>query len=232
MIELKLLQDFPREIIALDEVGRSPLCGPVVIGAVRLLASDRESLTALLRSLRRYQVKDSKALTHQKRQIILQKLGVQELPFRERGSFELRGIQLSYLTWNMEHDVIDRENILQASLRGMKEAALALVAQQERASLLIDGHLKLRWQGDAPAWQELPIIKGDCHSPLIGLAAIIAKEKRDAWMRQMHVSYPQYGLESNFGYPTRFHRQAIAEHGPSPIHRLSFNKVKEFLPQK
>ena len=45
----------------------------------------------------------------------------------------------------------------------------------------------------------------------------------------MHVLYPQYGFDTNMGYPTRFHRLAIAQFGPCAIHRLSFNKVKEFL---
>lgn len=62
MIELKILKTFPQEIIAVDEVGRSPLSGPVVIGAVRLLVHDVNSLTTLLRSLRRNGVKDSKIL--------------------------------------------------------------------------------------------------------------------------------------------------------------------------
>ncbi len=62
MIELKLIKNFPHEIIAVDEVGRSPLSGPVVIGALRVVVPDYDSLITLLRSLRRCGVKDSKLL--------------------------------------------------------------------------------------------------------------------------------------------------------------------------
>ncbi len=69
-------------------------------------------------------------------------------------------------------------------------------------------------------------------SVLIGLAAIIAKEKRDHFMKQMHELYPQYGLTSNIGYPTPEHRKAIALFAPCPIHRKSFGKVREFMTMK
>ncbi|GEM_PF-885233 len=230
MIELKLISEFPQEIIAIDEVGRSPLCGPVVIGALRILVQDYNQLIALLRSLRRNGVKDSKKLCHQKRTNLLEKFHINELSFREKGEFEWKGLQINFVTWNMDHDVIDRENIFAASMRGMKEAALFLKEGIYPSTILIDGQSKLRWEGgESPDWKELPIVKGDVKSSLIGLAAIIAKEKRDAFMKQMHELYPYYGLDTNFGYPTLVHRKAIEVHGPSPIHRQTFSKVKEFI---
>jgi ribonuclease HII len=233
MIELKLLTDFPQEIIAIDEVGRSPLSGPVVIGGVRLRIEHFEDLATLVRSLRRQKVKDSKLLTHEARVQILEKLNIPTLPFREQGNFQWKGLEISFVTWEMDHHVIDQENILQASLRGMKEVAQHLCQSDgKETTVLIDGHMKLKWPDGPPLWKEIPIIKGDVKSPLIGLAAIIAKEKRDAWMREMHISYPHYGFDTNYGYPTRAHRMAIEEHGPCPIHRKSFNKVKEFLPSE
>lgn len=233
MIELKLIQDFPQEIIAIDEVGRSPLCGPVVIGGVRVLVQDHTALITLLRSLRRIGVKDSKQLTHEKRELLLKKLQIAGLPFGEKGSFTWKGLEMSYITWSMDHLVIDSENIFQASMRGMKEAAIALQnGDLLQATVLIDGQSKLRWNEDARPWKEITIIKGDEKSSLIGLASIIAKEKRDDFMRKMHLIYPQYGLDKNFGYPTAFHRKAIEEHGPCEIHRKSFGKVKEFVLSK
>jgi len=229
MIELKLVSSFPLEIIAIDEVGRSPLCGPVVIGALRVLVQDYNQLITLLRSLRRNGVKDSKKLCHQKRAALLDKFHIKELSFREKGEFEWKGLQINFVTWNMDHDVIDRENIFAASMRGMKEAALFLKDGNYPSTVLIDGQSKLRWEGERPDWKELPIVKGDVKSSLIGLAAIIAKEKRDAFMKQMHELYPCYGLDTNFGYPTARHRKAIEVHGPSPIHRQTFSKVKEFI---
>lgn len=233
MIELKLIQNFPQEIIALDEVGRSPLCGPVVIGGVRVVVEDYDSLISLLRSFRRIGVKDSKQLTHEKRELLLKKLQIKDLTFGEKGSFSWKGLEISYVTWSMDHHVIDSENIFEASMRGMKEAAISLQnGDVLKTSVLIDGQSKLRWKEEALAWKEITIVKGDVKSALIGLASIIAKEKRDDFMRKMHLIYPHYGLDKNFGYPTVFHRKAIEERGPCEIHRKSFGKVKEFVPSK
>lgn len=230
MVELKLVSDFPHEILAVDEVGRGPLGGPVVIGAVRLFIEDMESLKALLKYLKPRGIKDSKKLTAEERLKVLKKLGISMLPYREAGSVKLKGIQVSYVTWDMCHETIDCENILAASLRGMKEAALQLSVQKnDQTTILIDGHMKLRWGNQSSPWNEIPIVKGDSKSLLIGLASIIAKEKRDAYMREMHELYPQYGFATNFGYPTPAHKKAIKLHGPSPIHRKTFSGVKEFV---
>ena len=230
MIEIKLIKDFPREIIAIDEVGRSPLAGPVVIGGVRLVVNDHQSLITLLRSLRRNGVKDSKLLSHEGRDELLKKFNIPPRPFREKGRFQWKGIDLTYITWEMNHQIIDLENIFQASMRGMKEAAQALCETDKlNTTLLIDGHCKLRWNGEPDPWQEITIVKGDVKSSLVGLAAIIAKEKRDSYMRDMHFLYPHYGFNTNAGYPTKEHRKAVAKHGPCDIHRKTFNKVKEFV---
>jgi ribonuclease HII len=113
----------------------------------------------------------------------------------------------------------------------MKEAALFLQEGDIRSTVvLIDGHCKLRWEGEPHPWQEICLVKGDVKSSLIGLAAIIAKEKRDDFMDEMHVLYPNYGFDSNAGYPTLEHRKAIERYGPCEIHRKTFSKVKEFVP--
>lgn len=232
MIELKLVKNFPQEIIAVDEVGRSPLAGPVVIGALKVTVNDYNSLITLLRSLRRIGVKDSKQLSGDHREELLKKLKASPKPFREKGTFVWKNLELSYVTWEMDHNVIDTENIFQASMRGMKEAALFLASEDKsRTTLLLDGQSKLRWQDQEPAaWNEITIVKGDVKSSLVGLAAIIAKEKRDSFMRDMHFLYDSYGFETNSGYPTPEHRKAIEKHGPCPIHRKTFAKVKEFIP--
>lgn len=231
MIELKLIKSFPQDIIAVDEVGRSPLAGPVVIGALKVTVNDYDSLITLLRSLRRNGVKDSKELSGDKRDELLKKLKIYPRPFREKGSFEWKNLELSYVTWEMDHNVIDSENIFQASMRGMKEAALHLAREDKSSTtLLIDGHCKLRWDTEPAGWNEITIIKGDVKSSLVGLAAIIAKEKRDSFMRDMHFLYPEYGFNTNAGYPTKEHRLAVEKHGPCLIHRKTFSKVKEFIP--
>lgn len=229
MLELKFLPEFPQEIIATDEVGRGPLCGPVVIGAVRVRIESKEALKALGRYLRPKGITDSKKLTPEAREKILVKLGHQELGFRQRGVLACKGLEVSYVTWDICHESIDRENILAASLRGMKEAAAFLSEGKNlKTTVFIDGPKTLRWPTVSP-WTEVPVIKGDSKSLLIGLASIIAKEKRDAHMKDLHELYPQYGLNIHMGYPTASHRAAIQEHGPSPIHRKTFKGVKEFL---
>src|ERR1700741_4205855 len=104
MLELKLVTEFPHEIIATDEVGRGPLSGPVVVGAVRILIEDADSLKNLLKFLRLRKIKDSKKITDTERAKILEKLGVQDLPFRQKGLLELKGIKVSYITWDMDHN--------------------------------------------------------------------------------------------------------------------------------
>jgi ribonuclease HII len=139
-------------------------------------------------------------------------------------------VAIHYVTWEMDHVVIDEENILAASLRGMKEASQFLsVPQNLPTHVFIDGHMKFRWGNETSPWNELPVIKGDSKSALIGLASIIAKVKRDEYMRKMHELYPQYGFNSHFGYGTPAHKKAIELHGPCPIHRKSFKGVKEFV---
>ncbi len=230
MIELKLIKNFPQEIIAVDEVGRSPLSGPVVIGALRVLVHDYDSLITLLRSLRKNGVKDSKLLQASDRDELLRKFKIPNLPYREKGAFSWKGLELSYVTWDMSHEVIDTENIFQAAMRGMKEAAICLQSgDRALTTVLIDGHVKLRWQEESSPWNEISIIKGDVKSSLVGLAAIIAKEKRDSFMKEMHILYPHYAFNTNMGYPTKEHRQTIEVHGPCPIHRKTFGKVKEFV---
>lgn len=230
MLELKLIPEFPCEIIATDEVGRGPLSGPVVIGAVRLRLESADELRALLKFLRPKGIKDSKVLSETERKNILTKLGIEDLSFRKKGGLLLKGVAMDYVTWEMDHAVIDEENILAASLRGMREASLFL-SQPENVPtyVFIDGHLKFRWGTETSPWNEIPLIKGDSRSLLIGLASVIAKVKRDEYMRQMHELYPQYGFNSHFGYPTAFHRKAIQTHGPCPIHRKSFKGVREFV---
>ena len=230
MIELKLITQYPQEIIATDEVGRGPLSGPVVIGAVRIMVENQAALKKVLKLLKLAHVADSKKISPKDRGVILKNLGVKDHDFRSKKILVLKDVKISYVTWEMDHEIIDQENILAASLRAMKEASQFLSTKKKnQTTVLIDGHMKLRWGTKTSPWNEIPIIKGDSKSLLIGLASLIAKEKRDIFMRSMHELYPQYGFNSHFGYPTKSHREAIQKHGPCPIHRKTFKGVKEFL---
>jgi ribonuclease HII len=118
------------------------------------------------------------------------------------------------------HTEIDQINILQASLLSMKRAVENL--EQQPDFLLIDGKFTIDTAIDQAA-----IIKGDSKSISIAAASIIAKVTRDAIMKQLHEQYPVYGFDRHKGYPTKAHKQAILEHGPCSVHRISFRGVKE-----
>jgi ribonuclease HII len=66
------------------------------------------------------------------------------------------------------------------------------------------------------------MVKGDDRSATIAAASVLAKVFRDDWMQKLHKEFPQYGWDRNVGYPTREHREALREYGPTPYHRMSF----------
>jgi ribonuclease HII len=117
---------------------------------------------------------------------------------------------------------IDRINILQAALLSMARAAGKLDPPPD--FLLIDGIFTI--PSDTP---QKAIPKGDSLSISIAAASIIAKVTRDRIMARYHEKYPEYGFDRHKGYPTRIHKEAIAVHGISPIHRLTFKGVKEYV---
>lgn len=117
---------------------------------------------------------------------------------------------------------IDRINILQASILAMHRALDALVVRP--GAIVIDGNRFLTWRDDVP-WQT--IVKGDSKLANIAAASILAKTARDAEMRRLHSLLPIYDWDVNKGYPTKAHREAIAAHGPSEHHRLTFRLTAE-----
>ena len=117
---------------------------------------------------------------------------------------------------------IDRINILQASLLAMKQAMEALPVSPD--FLLVDGKFPV-----PVSVAQQPLIKGESRSASIAAASIIAKETRDRLMEEYHEKFPVYNFHQHKGYPTVAHRQAIREHGPCPIHRVSFKGVQDFI---
>lgn len=111
---------------------------------------------------------------------------------------------------------IDEINILHASLEAMRRAANNLAPAAEY--LLVDGN---RWIENS-AWPYETVVKGDATSQSIAAASIIAKTERDAMMRALSEEHPEYGWDSNVGYPTQQHYAAIEEHGVTSFHRQSF----------
>ncbi|HLT22933.1 MAG TPA: hypothetical protein VKZ84_05805, partial [Bacteriovoracaceae bacterium] len=114
MIELELNQHFPRQLIACDEVGRGPLGGPVVAGAVSVTVSSSQELKKLITYLRSLGIDDSKALSEKERLGLLEKLGLTQVEFRKTKVITLKNIEIKLVTWELDQDVIDQENILWA----------------------------------------------------------------------------------------------------------------------
>ena len=112
---------------------------------------------------------------------------------------------------------IDQINILNASFLAMHRAVDPLKVRPEH--LLIDGN-RFNPYPDVP---HTTIVKGDGKYLPIAAASILAKTYRDDYMNRLDTEYPAYDWKHNKGYPTKKHREAIALHGTTPYHRMSFN---------
>jgi len=186
-------------IAGTDEVGRGPLAGPVVAASVILPPDCAHQHFC-----------DSKQTTERQRYQLRDLL-------REIGAVMGIGI--------VSPATIDKINILQASLLAMKRSIDELTrAQMTPDFILVDGRHTL-----PVATPQEALIKGDGRSASIAAASIVAKIARDEIMAELHQHFPQYNFAANKGYPTREHRRNVAKHGPSPVHRLTFKGVKEFV---
>ncbi len=149
---------------------------------------------------------DSKQLSAKKRMLLRDEIMSKALAF---------GIGL------VDHAEIDRINILNASILAMHKALEALKVSP--AFILVDGN-RFKPFKDTP---HACMIKGDARFSAIAAASILAKTERDLLMGQLHQEFPVYGWEQNQGYPTLTHRKAIAQHGVSPYHRLTFQLLSQ-----
>ena len=111
---------------------------------------------------------------------------------------------------------IDEINILNASILAMHRALDQLKVRPE--FVIVDGN-RFKPYGDVPSET---IVKGDGKYLSIAAASILAKTYRDDYMHELHKQYPYYGWDRNAGYPTKAHREGIALHGLTPVHRRTF----------
>lgn len=118
---------------------------------------------------------------------------------------------------------IDKINILNASILAMQRAVEGLNTTPQH--LLIDGN-RFKPYRDIPYSCE---VKGDARYLSIAAASIVAKCYRDDYMRELAKEHPQYAWDSNAGYPTKAHRNAIAEYGATPYHRTTFKLLNTQL---
>ncbi len=174
-----------------DEAGRGCLAGPVFAAAV-ILPKD-----FYLEGLN-----DSKQLNHAQREKLR--------PIIEREA-------LSWAVASVDHEEIDRINILNASFLAMHRAIEKLTTQP--GYLVIDGN-RFKTYAKIP---HMCIVKGDGKYLNIAAASILAKTHRDQFMESIGQEYPQYNWQQNKGYPTIAHRTAVIEMGLSPFHRKTFN---------
>jgi len=138
----------------------------------------------------------------------------------ERERYALREeVERDALAWavaSVSAEEIDRRNILRASMHAMNLAVEQLGVTPEL--LLIDGN---RFYSESLI-PYVTVVKGDGKYLSIAAASILAKTYRDDYMRRLHEQYPQYGWDSNKGYPTAAHYAALREYGPTPEHRKTF----------
>ena len=137
---------------------------------------------------------------------------------REEIAEELKAHCIAYSIGSVDATEIDRINILQATKLAMR---LAIDGLSPNADYVLIDALQLK---GLPVPQR-SIIKGDSVSASIAAASILAKTFRDDLMRSFDLEYPQYGFSGHVGYATKTHMTALREHGPCPIHRLTFRGV-------
>lgn len=186
-------------VIGVDEAGRGPLAGPVVVAAVSLPQVPSAALCL---------VRDSKRMTPKARERLF-------------GVIRSQAAAVS-AAWAHPRS-IDRDNILRATLSAMARAARRAAAKTGAGGVLVlvDGPYRF---ADA-ALAQRPIIDGDAKSLCIAAASVVAKVLRDRWMRRLSRRHPGYGFDRHKGYATKAHLSALAKFGPCKAHRLTYAPI-------
>ena len=200
--EASLLNNGFNSVAGVDEVGRGTVAGPLVVGIAILPYNPTGNWLTL--------IKDSKLLSSKKRVIALE---------------TLNNKQSLTATGSASPSEIDKIGIVKATSLATNRAISALGKTPD--VLLVDG---FRLTGIT--LKQKPIVKGDRKCLSIAAASIVAKVTRDEFMNQQHKIYPAYGFDSNKGYLTKKHTEAIRSHGPSPIHRYSFEPISSMTTPK
>jgi len=191
-------------LVGVDEAGRGPWAGPVVVAAVRLGPETVEALLA---------ARDSKLLS---------------AACRERLFPVIRGAAAAVAwAWSQPRE-IERTDILAATLAAMRRAVLRAAAGADPGQCLavVDGNRRIP---GLPLGQ-LTVVEGDRLSLCVSCASIMAKVVRDRWMRCLDRRYPGYGLARHKGYGTAAHREALLRLGPAAAHRRTFRPIRGMAP--
>lgn len=200
-LEEKLWQKGFRYVLGVDEAGRGPLAGPVVVGAV-LIENPKQVVE---------NVRDSKKMTKKQ---------------RKKAFVEIQEKSTAFGIGIVDAKEIDRVGIKEA----VKEAMILAVSEVEKkikkkvdyiisdgAVYLLDDH------------KMMSISRGDLNHYSIAAASVLAKVTRDMIMEEYSKKYPNYGFEKHMGYGTKMHLDAISKHGICDIHRKSYEPIKSSL---
>lgn len=186
-------------ICGIDEAGRGPLAGPVVVGAA-----------VMPRDSKLEWVNDSKKVTEKRREILYDRITEEALAW---------GVGI------ISEKEIDELNILNATKKGLHLALGEVIEKlKQKPDIVIVDALREIDTFEIP-YQS--IIKGDATCYSISCASILAKVTRDRIMREWNEVYLMYDFEKNKGYGTAEHIKALKQYGPCPIHRRTF--IKHFV---
>ena len=203
-VERELFREGVARIAGIDEVGRGALAGPVSVGVVVIDASFTDCPDGLA---------DSKLIAAPKREALV--------PLIETWA-------LSYAVGHASAREVDELGIIGA-LRRAGLRALAALEHQPDLVILDGSHDWLTVEGDlfAQVSESTPPVhmrvKADQTCASVAAASVLAKVQRDALMQQLDAQHPDYGFASNKGYGSEAHKQAIRDHGPTAVHRVSWN---------
>ena len=202
LMEERLAEAGFEHVAGVDEVGRGALAGPLVAAAVVLPCGIE------IDGLR-----DSKACTARQ---------------RDRLAEEIKEVAVAASVVRIRHDRIDRVGLQKCNRDAFRRAIRGLEVNPDY--VLVD-FLRMKRFSLRP-WPGLAVKKGDAVSKNVAAASILAKVTRDGIMRRYHKRFKHYGFDSNVGYGTRQHWDALVRFGPSPIHRRSFYGVEGFVDEE
>ena len=198
-LERSLLDGATRDavLIAVDEVGRGALAGPVTLGAVCIPTTVADPPVG---------VRDSKTVSQRRR--------LELVPLIEEWAQSVAVVHVPARR-------IDEVGIVRALGEGAASAVEKAAGNHHVRTVLLDGRHDFISPVE-PRWTVQTIVRGDATCASIAAASIIAKEQRDALMRELHRQLPVFGWDRNVGYGTAEHRLAIADNGASEFHRTTW----------
>lgn len=211
--EMDLWNDGITHVAGVDEAGRGPLAGPIVIATVildkeHLHQIDSKKSSGLLETYAL--INDSKKVSVKRRELLFD---------------FIMSNAISHSIEEIPHDKIDEWGISKSNQIGFFNSVQKLTP---RAEHILTDYIGIKAIAES---RQTNIKRGDSESISVAAASILAKVHRDRIMVEYHDKYPQYGFDKHKGYGTRFHMDQLQKLGPCDIHRRSFNPVKSFFPK-